>query len=567
MKKNANIDILNFKENDTVTLYGWAQTIRKMGSFNFVDLRDRSGIVQLIFNNKIDFSKESVLKITGILKKRKNPNPNLKTGNWEIEVSSYEVLSRSIDIPFEIKDDILAKEEIRLEYRFLDLRRPKMYENLLLRHKIIKVVRDWFDKNGFLEIETPILSKSTPEGARDYLVPTRNNGKFFALPQSPQLYKQLLMISGIEKYFQISRAFRDEDMRKDRQPEFTQLDVEMSFINEDDIFSLMEDLYKNIMKLINIDISTPFRKITYDEAVDLYGSDKPDLRYEYKLIDLTKYLASSNSPLFQNHQSIKGVIFDQLLSNKDIKILEEIALKNKTDKLITIKIQNKNFNSNTLNDLISLELKQIIDDFNIEDATLLITRGEYKNVTQSLGAVRVKLNELFNLANEDKYEFAWIIDWPMFELDENNQIVSAHHPFTAPTDETIKYLDNDPLKVKARSYDLVLNGFELSSGSIRIHDKDLQIKMFKVLNLCDQDINNKFGFFINAFQYGVPPHGGLAFGIDRLVMILAKESSIREVIAFPKNANGIDVMLDSPSRISDEQLKELNIKQIDSNKK
>lgn len=560
MKTFSNIDVLKTKENQKVTLYGWAQTIRKMGNFSFVDLRDRTGIVQLIFNNKIDFTKESVLKVEGILKKRKSPNPDLNTGQWEVEVEKYEILSKSIDIPFEIKDDVQAKEDTRLQYRFLDLRRPKMFNNLLLRHKVVKTARDWFDKNGFLEIETPILSKSTPEGARDYLVPTRNNGKFFALPQSPQLYKQLLMVSGVERYFQLSRAFRDEDMRKDRQPEFTQLDIEMSFIEEESLFTLMEDLYKEIMKVVGVNIKTPFERMDFDYAMDNYGSDKPDLRYEYKLVELTKYLSKSNSLLFKGFESIKGLIFDQPIGNKEIKVLEEIAFKNKTDKLIAIKINDSKFNSNTLNDSISNELNQIIKDFKISNATLFITRGKYNETTQSLGAVRVKLNELFNLANENEYKFAWIVNWPMFEIDENGQFAPAHHPFTSPTEETIQYLETNPWKVKARSYDLVLNGYELSSGSIRIHSKELQTKMFKLLKLSDEEIQNKFGFFINAFQYGVPPHGGLAFGIDRLVMILAKENSIRDVIAFPKNTNGIDVMLDSPSEVSNEQLRELGIK-------
>ncbi len=560
MKSFANIDILKLKEGEKVTLYGWAQTIRKMGSFNFVDLRDRTAIVQLIFNDKINFTKESVLKVEGILKKRKNQNKELNTGLWEVEVKKYEVLSKAIDIPFEIKDEVQAKEDTRLQYRYLDLRRNKMFNNLLLRHKIIKIARDWFDKNSFLEIETPILSKSTPEGARDYLVPTRNSGKFFALPQSPQLYKQLLMVSGVERYFQLSRAFRDEDMRKDRQPEFTQLDIEMSFVDEENLFKLMENLFIDIMKVVNVKIKTPFERMKYDDAIDLYGTDKPDLRYEYKLIDFSKYLSKSSSIIFKGFESIKGLIFDKQIGNKEIKILEEIALKNKTDKLIVIKINNSNFNSNSLNDSISNELNKIIKDFKIKDATLFITRGKYNESTQSLGAVRTKLNELFNLSNNNEYRFVWITDWPMFEINEYNEFAPAHHPFTAPSEKTIKYLDSDLWKVKARSYDLVLNGYELSSGSIRIHSKELQTKMFQVLKLGDQEIKNKFGFFINAFQYGVPPHGGMAIGIDRLVMILANENSIREVIAFPKNANGIDVMFESPSEIYDEQLKELGIK-------
>lgn len=560
MKKYQNIEIINFKENVQVTLYGWVQNIRKMGNFNFVDLRDRTGIVQLIFKTKIDFTKESVIKVEGILKLRKSPNKEIPTGMYEVEVEDYKILSKSKEIPFEIKDNLNAKEDTRLQYRFLDLRRPKMFQNLLLRHQVIKAVRDWFHNNGFLEIETPILSKSTPEGARDYLVPTRHEGKFFALPQSPQLYKQLLMISGIERYFQVSRAFRDEDMRKDRQPEFTQLDIEMSFITEETLFTLMEQLFSSIMKTVNIKIKTPFLRMKYNDAIDLYGSDKPDLRYGYQLKDLNEYFKNTSCDLFKNVESIKCLIFDQELANSNIKILEEIALKNKTDKLITIKIENQKFKQNSLNNSIEEELKQIIKDFKIENATLLITRGKYQSTTQSLGAIRTKLNELFHLATNE-YWFVWIVDWPMFEF-ENDTISPAHHPFTSPTLDTIQYLDSDLSKVKARSYDLVLNGFELSSGSIRIHDPQLQNKMFQVLNLSKEEIDHKFGFFLNAFSYGVPPHGGIAFGIDRLVMILAQENSIRDVIAFPKNANGIDVLFNSPSNVNDDQLHELGLQKI-----
>ncbi len=560
MKKYQNIEIINFKENAQVTLYGWVQNIRKMGNFNFVDLRDRTGIVQLIFKTKIDFTKESVIKVEGILKLRKSPNKEIPTGMYEVEVEDYKILSKSKEIPFEIKDNLNAKEDTRLQYRFLDLRRPKMFQNLLLRHQVIKAARDWFHNNGFLEIETPILSKSTPEGARDYLVPTRHEGKFFALPQSPQLYKQLLMISGIERYFQVSRAFRDEDMRKDRQPEFTQLDIEMSFITEETLFTLMEQLFSSIMEVVNIKIKTPFLRMKYNDAIDLYGSDKPDLRYGYQLKDLNEYFKNTSCDLFKNVESIKCLIFDQELANSNIKILEEIALKNKTDKLIAIKIENQKFKQNSLNNSIEEELKQIIKDFKIENATLLITRGKYQSTTQSLGAIRTKLNELFHLATNE-YQFVWIVDWPMFEF-ENDTISPAHHPFTSPTLDTIQYLDSDLSKVKARSYDLVLNGFELSSGSIRIHDPQLQNKMFQVLNLSKEEIEHKFGFFLNAFSYGVPPHGGIAFGIDRLVMILAQENSIRDVIAFPKNANGIDVLFNSPSNVNDDQLHELGLQKI-----
>ena len=563
MKKLMNIDLLKLPEKSVVTLYGWAATIRKMGSLSFVDLRDRSAIVQLVFNTKIDFTKESVLEVTGILQKRKAINPDLVTGHYEVEVQSYKILNLAQDIPFEInKDEILAKEDTRLQYRYLDLRRPQMYQNLLLRHKLIKAARDWLDAHGFLEIETPILSKSTPEGARDYLVLTRQPGAFFALPQSPQLYKQLLMIAGIERYFQISRAFRDEDMRKDRQPEFSQLDIEMAFIEEADLFNLMEQLYVALLKVFKIEVQTPFLQMDYDQAIELYGTDKPDLRYDYQLQEWTSLFNQCDVNLFKNQPSIKGLIFDRLLTNQELKILEEIALKNKAEKLLTIKIKAKTFSQQGLPSLIKNQLEQIITNQQIEDATLLIVAGKYEQTTQALGALRVKLNELFQLAKPDDYKFAWIVNWPMFELDEENNLQAAHHPFTAPTAATAGFLVDQPLKVKARAYDLVLNGFELASGSIRIHDQTLQRQMFAALNLSAAEVEDKFGFFLKAFQYGAPPHGGIAFGLDRLTMILCGANSIREVIAFPKNASGIDVLFNGPQNISDEQLSVYQLKKI-----
>ena len=558
MKKINNIDILNLKEKTSVMLYGWVSNIRKMGQISFVDFRDRTGIVQLIFPDKIDFTKESVLKVEGTLVKRKSPNNNIPTGEYEINVINYEILSKSNELPFEIKDDLNAKEDTRLKHRYLDLRRPKMYSNLLLRHKILKAARSFLDTNGFIEVETPNLSKSTPEGARDFLVPTRMDGKFFALPQSPQLYKQLLMISGFERYFQVARAFRDEDMRKDRQPEFTQLDIEMSFIDEEMLFSVMENLWIDIMKVVDYKLETPFERMTFKYAMDNYGCDKPDLRFDLKLLELSDIFKNTKSDIFKK-ESIKMLKFDHAISSKEIKILEEVALKNKAEKIIVIKIVNSKFNDNNLNTLINDELNKIIKKFNITNSTLIFIADQLTNTNQSLGAIRTKANELFSYANEEEYKFVWIVDWPLFE-EVNGKISSMHHPFTHPTIKTMKYLDKEPLKVNARAYDLVLNGYELSSGSIRISDSLLQTKIFKIIQLSKDQIETQFGFFLEAFNYGTPPHGGISFGVDRILMILSKSKSIRDVIAFPKNANGIDVMSESPSVVTDEQLEDYKIK-------
>ena len=559
MKKLNNIDILKLKENDPVTLYGWVANIRKMGQISFVDFRDRTGFVQLVFPDKIDFTKESVLKVEGIMVTRKSPNPNLPTGNFEINITNYEILSKSDELPFEIKDDLNAKEDTRLKHRYLDLRRPKMYANLLLRHKVLRAARNFFDANGFLEIETPILSKSTPEGARDYLVPTRTDGKFFALPQSPQLYKQLLMISGFERYFQVARAFRDEDMRKDRQPEFTQLDVEMSFVDEEELFSVMENLWVDIMAVVDYKLKPKFERMSFQHAMDTYGCDKPDLRFDLKLLDVSNIFKNVKSEIFQK-EVVKMLNFEHPLSSKEIKVLEEIALKNKAEKIIAIKIADGKFNENNLNTIITNELNEIIKKFKITNSTLIFVADKLENANQSLGAIRTKANELFNYANEDEYKFVWIVDWPLFE-EIDGRISSMHHPFTHPTTETLKYLDKEPLKVNARAYDLVLNGYELSSGSIRINDRELQTQIFKSLQLSEEQITSQFGFFLEAFKYGAPPHGGISFGVDRILMILSKSKSIRDVMAFPKNANGIDVMSESPSRVTDEQLADYNIKQ------
>ncbi|MGL4343522.1 MAG: aspartate--tRNA ligase [Metamycoplasmataceae bacterium] len=558
MKKTNNLETLNMPINSKVTLYGWVSSIRKLGNLNFVILRDRSASIQLILNSKINFTKESVLKVSGIIQKRKSTNDNIETGSIEIIVDEYEILSLARELPFELSDKVNVKEDTRLKYRYLDLRKPEMYQNLKLRHKLIKAFRDFLDSEDFLEIETPILSKSTPEGARDYLVPTRNKGTFFALPQSPQLYKQLLMSSGIEKYFQLAHVFRDEDLRKDRQPEFTQLDIELSFAEEEDIFALSEKMFKFAFDKIGIKIKTPFARMTFKEAIDKYGSDKPDTRFELFLQEGNDIFFKTTSPLLKDKESIKFLILHHEITGSNIKLLEEIATKNKVNKLITIKIYNFKYNENSFNLSISKELDLIIKNHKLENGTIFLVADYYKNTTQSLGAIRNKLNDFYQFANDDEYNFLWVVDFPLFE-EENGKIIAMHHPFTSPTKDTIEYLNSNLLKVNARSYDLTLNGFELSSGSVRINNLDLQKKIFNILNLNEKQIQDKFGHFLDAFNYGFPPHAGTAFGIDRILMIITKSQSIRDVIPFPKNTHGYDMMFDSPSLVDDSSLEDLSI--------
>ncbi|MGL5357466.1 MAG: aspartate--tRNA ligase [Metamycoplasmataceae bacterium] len=557
MKQISNIDLIKFEVGTNVELFGWVSSIRKLSNLNFVLLRDRTCEVQLVMED-INFTKESVLKINGKINKRKEPNPKMETGKIEILVSSYEVLSLAKELPFNLSDKVNVKEEIRLKYRYLDLRKKENFDLMLLRHKLLKNFRDFLDKENFLEIETPILSKSTPEGARDYLVPTRNLGEFFALPQSPQIYKQLLMSAGIEKYFQIAKVFRDEDLRKDRQPEFTQLDMEISFANEEDIYLLCEKMFNYVLGKLDIKIEEKFPRMKFKDAIEKYGSDKPDTRYELFLNEATKEFANIDLNIFNKKPSIKYLVFNQEISNSQLKAIEEVARKNKLEKLISIKIKDKSFVDNELNKKINSQLKTIIQEHKLDSGIIFIAADEYKKTTQALGAIRVHLAELFDLADPNIFKFLWIVDFPLFE-EEDGEIIAMHHPFTSPSIETEKYLEKDLLKVIARSYDLTLNGFELSSGSIRINNFNLQRKIFKALKLSDKQINDKFGSFLEAFDFGFPPHAGTAFGIDRILMIIANQKSIRDTIAFPKNANGYDTMLDCPSFIENEDLNHLGI--------
>ncbi len=562
MKKINNGELRKKDVNKEVTLKGWVANRRKMGGLIFIDLRDRWGITQLVINKEPEgLTKESVIEVTGKVVARKDVNKDIKTGDIEIKVSNIKLLSTSKVPPFVIKDDVDAKEETRLQNRFLDLRRNKMVDNLTIRHKFILAVREFLDKKDFLEIETPILSRATPEGARDYLVPTRDAGKFFALPQSPQLFKQMLMASGMERYFQIAKCFRDEDLRSDRQPEFTQLDMEISFTNEKEIKSLIEEMMKHAFAKVGYKITTPFKEMQYAEAMDRFGSDKPDLRFAYELTEVTKYFEKSSFNIFKSADNVKAILFDKILSNKEIKILEEIAKKNKAQGLFWA-----SYNAKTKEEkgpgfkFINDELHALIKDFKIKEGTMLFVADKFEVTTQALGAVRVKLNELFNLA-KDELNFTWIIDWPSFEYnEEEKRYIAAHHPFTAFTKESMTTFDKDQKNAKSRAYDLVLNGFEIGGGSIRINDLETQKRVFKAIGMDEKTYTEQFGFFLNAFEYGLPPHGGIAFGIDRIMAIITKENSIRDVIAFPKNAKGIDPMSEGPSKVTETQLNEYSLK-------
>ncbi|MFV8467462.1 aspartate--tRNA ligase [Mycoplasma sp. 46852] len=562
MKKTINNNQLRLADaGKQVTLYGWVANKRKFGEINFVDLRDKFGVTQLVFNSPITFTKESVLEVNGTVVERKDKNLDLPTGEIEVVVDSYNVLSSSKEqLPFQIRDDIDVKEELRLEYKFLDLRRPVMQNTLKLRNDIIFAIREYLQSEAFTEVETPILSKATPEGARDFLVPTRNKANaFYALPQSPQLFKQLLMIASLEKYYQIARCFRDEDSRKDRQPEFTQLDIEVSFMDVTSFQSYIEGLFKYFMKkVMNVELQIPFDRVKYDECIEKYGTDKPDFRYGNEIVSIPKFCQASDFNIIKNASSIRLLKIDEVISKKDFKKLEEIAKKNKVKALFYFTVENFQVaESNFATKVPASEIESLIKKQKNQNGTYLICADKYENASQALGALRFELNSWYGWA-KDEYNFKWIVDWPMFEYDEeNNSWAAAHHPFTQ-FDNTLEELDTLPKEqIRARSYDLVLNGFELGSGSARIYDEKMQEKMFEMIGLSKQDQQNKFGFFLKAFEYGVPPHCGIGLGIDRLVMILSNHKTIRDVIAFPKNSKNEDLMTQAPSNVEQSQLNDV----------
>ncbi|BAC44079.1 aspartate--tRNA ligase [Malacoplasma penetrans] len=557
-----------------VVIKGWIKKNRKLGSLIFIDIYDITGIVQVVveeenkfFNNCLQTPKESVVEVIGIVRKRSNVNKELKTGEFEIDLKEFKLYSKAETPPFLIQDDTDGLEDLRLKYRYLDLRRPVMQNNIINRGKIINLFRSFLVKNNFNEIETPYLSKQTPEGARDYLVPTRSK-KFFALPQSPQIYKQLLMVSGMDRYFQIARCFRDEDLRADRQPEFTQIDIETSFLSDLEIQSIVQEMFIYVFKeFFNIKLKTPFTRMSYSDAIEYYGSDKPDIRFENKIMNLTNYFKDTNFKIFksiyESKNRISAVFVEDNIVKQDIKKLEKLAQDNKAKGLAYLYIENGKMSSGSIANVIESEIiEKICKDNKLSNGTLFFVADKYEITQQALGAIR---KEFVNISKKikmnEEFAFLWVVDWPLFEYsEEEKRYVSAHHPFTMPTAETLDTFDKDPANAKAIAYDLVLNGFEIGGGSLRIYNSELQTRMFKFLGLNDSQVKEKFGFIINAFKYGVPPHGGIAFGIERILMIMLNTNSIRDVIAFPKNSSGVDLLFETPSDVSNESLKELGIK-------
>ena len=572
MKFNTEYNINDVGEK--VVLNGWVAKTRNLGGVIFIDLRDRSGIIQLVVKPDNAFyglastlHNEYVIKVIGIIVKRESINKNLETGEIEVEVQNLEILNKSLDVPFSLTDDTTALEDTRLKYRYLDLRRNALNKNLILRHKIMMITRNYFDSLGFIEVETPMLCKSTPEGARDYLVPSRvNKGKFYALPQSPQLFKQLLMVGGIEKYFQITKCFRDEDLRADRQPEFTQIDMEMSFADEFEIMDITEKLIAKLFKDVkSIDVKLPLLKMKWDDAMDKYGSDKPDLRFDLPIIDITNIFSNTNIEFLQNVLINTIVVKNKAsqFSRKDIDKLTDYVKTYKASGLAYLKMEDV-LNGSIAKLLSDEEKNNLIKELNLENNDILFIVSGKKNIVKtSLGALRLKLGHDLDLINTNDYKLLWVTDFPSFEWsEEENRFMAMHHPFTAPKDEDVDKLLNDKEHCYSKAYDIVINGYEVGGGSIRIHQEDIQEKMFEALELTKEDINEKFGFFVNALKYGTPPHGGLALGLDRLTMILANTDNIRDVIAFPKTANANDLMSECPSDVSDKQLKELGIKKV-----
>jgi len=564
-----------------VRLSGWVHRIRDHGGVFFIDLRDRYGITQLVLNPEVSpeahalasrLRPEYVVSAWGTVVERPEGtvNPKLATGEVEVKAIRLEVLSEAKTPPFSIADDVELNEEVRLKYRYLDLRRPYMQQNLILRHRVVLAARDYLSERGFIEVETPILTKSTPEGARDYLVPSRiEPGSFYALPQSPQLLKQLLMIAGMDKYFQISRCFRDEDLRADRQPEFTQIDMEMSYVDKEDIFEVVEGLMHVCFKAgLNMEVGTPFPRMSYSDAMDKYGTDKPDTRYAMLLRDVTAIAGQSSFQIFRSAIEKGGVVKAIVLpgcarySRKDIDDLGASATALGVTGFSYIKVGEEEFSSPVAKFFERPLLEGLIRHLGARSGDLVIlAAGERKKVNESLSGIRIKVATQEKLIPEGQFSFLWVVDFPLFSWNEEEQRPdSEHHPFTSPAEEDVALLDTEPLKVRSASYDLVLNGIEVGSGSVRIHNAEVQRKIFRLLKLTEEEINDRFGFFTEALQYGTPPHAGIAPGLDRIIRIMVGAESIRDVIAFPKTQKASDIMSGSPSPVNERQLKELHLK-------
>lgn len=566
-----------------IVVMGWVQRRRELGKLIFVDLRDRTGILQVVFKSELDeelhgkalqIRNEYVVAIRGVLQVREDINPNIKTGKWEVIATELRILSKADTPPIHIEDVVDTGEATRLKYRFLDLRRPAMQKNLMLRHRVAKIARDYFDEKGFIEIETPILIKSTPEGARDYLVPSRVfPGRFFALPQSPQLFKQILMVSGFDRYFQIAKCFRDEDLRADRQPEFTQIDLEMSFVDVPDVLTVCEGFIKRVFhEALGVDVEIPFQRMTYAEAMERFGSDKPDTRFGFELVNVSDIVKNSGFKVFTGAiegggsvRAINAKGCGAKFSRKEIDALTEVTKTYGAKGMAWIAVEEGSLRSSFTKFLTEDEVKQLLDKVQAEPGDLICFVADSNNniVFDALGHLRLEIAQKLNLLDENKANFLWVTEFPLFEYDEEEKRwVAKHHPFTSPMDEDIPLLDTDPGKVRAKAYDIVLNGVELGGGSIRIHDQELQKKMFSIIGLSEQEAQMRFGFLLEAFRYGTPPHGGLAFGLDRMVMLMAKCDSIRDVIAFPKVQNSSCLMTGAPDFVDEKQLKELHIQSV-----
>lgn len=581
MKRTHNNGALRITDiGTTVCLKGWVAKKRDLGGLVFIDLRDRYGITQLAFHpdnplyeETLQIKSEYVLEVEGTVIERSSKNKNIPTGDVEVNITSLTVLNKAKLPPLLIQNETDALEDTRLEYRYLDLRRPNLQQNFLIRHKTVQAVREFLNKEDFVDVETPILTKSTPEGARDYLVPSRmNKGEFYALPQSPQIFKQLLMVAGFEKYYQIAKCFRDEDLRSDRQPEFTQIDIETSFLDQEEILDLSERMIKHVMKTVKgISFDKPFPRMTYKEAMDNYGTDKPDTRFDMKLIDITELASTTSFGVFTNNIDNGGIVKGITVkggaskySRKNIDALTAFVKTFKAKGLAFLRYQDNALNGSIVKFFTEEQQEELVKLAKLENDDLFLIVSDQKSVVlQSLGQLRNKIARELELYSDDDYDFLWVIDWPMFEYrEEQGRYYSLHHPFTMVQDQDVPLLDSAPEKAQAYCYDLVVQGQELGGGSMRIHKEDIQNKVFDILGISKEEQQQKFGFLLDALQYGTPPHGGIAFGLDRLIMLLVHTENIRDVVAFPKTNSGQCLLTEAPSPVADEQLTELAIKTL-----